>query len=114
MPCGNGADQGEPSQQLRERLAPSRLMEHCQWGAQNNSTGWLPDGFTMHLEVTKVVKLLMLTRAPLFPCAQGAKLAPSKVANRLLGKSDCLRLDGLHDHSISLVEMEDSGKSRFG
>jgi len=46
----------------------------------------------------EVVKPFVFTSAPLFPCAQGMKLASSKAANGLLSWSDSLRLDGLHDH----------------
>jgi len=66
-------------------------------GAQNNSTRWFPDGFTIHLEVMEVVKLCVLTSVPLFPCAQGTKLTSRKAANGLLSWGDCLRLYGLYD-----------------
>jgi len=46
----------------------------------------------------EVVELFVFTSAPLFPSAQGMKLAPCEAANGLLRWSDSLRLDGLYDH----------------
>jgi len=67
-------------------------------GPQNNCTRWFPDGFTMHLEVMEVIKLFVLTRSPLFSCAQGTKLTSSEAANGLLSWGDSLRLNGLCDN----------------
>jgi len=46
----------------------------------------------------EVIKLLVFTSAPLVPRAERSELAPGEAANGLFSRSDCLQLDGLHNH----------------
>jgi len=97
MLCGKGADRGEPSQQLRERLVPSCLMECCQWGRKTIAPGGFLTGLPYILRSWKWSSCLC-SPAPMFPCTWGTKLTSSKAANGLLSRSDCLRLNGLYNH----------------
>jgi len=46
----------------------------------------------------EVIKLFVFASAPLIPCAERSEFAPAETANSLFSGSDCLRLDGLHNH----------------